>query len=41
MPKKTKATDTTLTAKDKKTLGSIRDLAGEVVQFAERGKLIR
>src|SRR5213596_4163427 len=38
MPKKTKATDTTLTAKDKKTLGSIRDLATEVVQFAERGR---
>src|SRR5437773_9672935 len=41
MPKKkTKSTTDTvnLTAKDKKTLGSIRDLAGEVVQFAERGR---
>src|SRR5216117_1930431 len=41
MPKKTKKTTTdtaTLTAKDKKTLGSIRGLADEVVQFAERGR---
>ena len=28
----------TLTAKDKKTLGSIRDLADDVVQSAERGR---
>src|SRR2546427_12400683 len=38
MPKKTKTTDTALTAKDKKTLGSIRYLADEVAQFAERGR---
>src|SRR5437016_9311202 len=40
MAKKTKTTtDTsTLTAKDKKTLGSIRGLADDVVQFAERGR---
>src|ERR1043166_2506704 len=39
MPKKTKTTDTvSLTTKDKKTLGSIRGLADEVVQFAERGR---
>src|SRR5205809_7428666 len=38
MPKKTKTTDTALTAKDKKTLGSIRYLADEVGQFAERGR---
>src|SRR5438876_8679694 len=38
MPKKTKTIDTALTAKDKKTLGSIRYLADEVAQFAERGR---
>jgi DNA topoisomerase-6 subunit A len=40
MAKKTKkaSATATLTAKDKKTLGSIRDLAGDVVQFAERGR---
>src|SRR5205814_10282511 len=40
MAKKTKKTsDTvTLTAKDKKTLGSIRGLAEEVVQSADRGR---
>src|SRR5216117_2549213 len=40
MAKKTKKnSDTvTLTTKDKKTLGSIRDLATEVVQFVERGR---
>jgi DNA topoisomerase-6 subunit A len=40
MAKKTKKTSVTatLTAKDKKTLGSIRDLAGGVIQFAERGR---
>src|SRR5437870_9534379 len=38
MPKKTKTTDTALTAKDKKTLGSIRGLADSVVQSAERGR---
>jgi len=36
-PKKTSET-VTLTVKDKKTLGSIRDLATEVVQFADRGR---
>src|SRR3989475_10740288 len=40
MAKKTKKTSetATLTGKDKKTLGSIRDLAGEVIQFADRGR---
>src|SRR5215467_14105052 len=40
MAKKTKKTSetVTLTTKDKKTLGSIRDLATEVVQFADRGR---
>src|SRR5437762_7641829 len=42
MAKKTKTKATTdgvsLTAKDKKTLGSIRYLADEVAQFAERGR---
>src|SRR2546427_12680084 len=41
MPKKTKTATTdgvSLTAKDKKTLGSIRYLADEVAQFAERGR---
>src|SRR5438876_1506609 len=40
MAKKTKAPSetVTLTAKDKKTLGSIRGLADEVVGFAERGR---
>src|SRR3989454_4240539 len=38
MPKKTKTNTATLTAKDKKTLGSIRGLADDVVQFAERGR---
>src|SRR5437867_8411064 len=40
MAKKSKSTsDTvTLTIKDKKTLGSIRGLADDVVQFAERGR---
>src|SRR5437588_4820562 len=40
MAKKTKKpSDTaTLTGKDKKTLGSIRGLADDVVQFAERGR---
>src|SRR5260370_28662408 len=40
MAKKTKKTTETVTftAKDKKTLGSIRSLADEVVQFAERGR---
>ena len=40
MAKKTKKTSetVTLTGKDKKTLGSIRDLAGEVIQFADRGR---
>src|SRR5881396_33152 len=41
MPKKTKTTATdgvSLTAKDKKTLGSIRYLADEVAQFAEHGQ---
>ncbi len=40
MAKKTKKTSETLTltGKDKKTLGSIRGLADEVVQFAERGR---
>src|SRR5690349_17443931 len=36
-PKKTSETQP-LTVKDKKTLGSIRDLATEVVQFADRGR---
>ena len=36
-PKKPSET-VTLTGKDKKTLGSIRDLATGVVQFAERGR---
>jgi len=40
MAKKTKKTSetVTLTGKDKKTLGSIRGLADDVVQFAERGR---
>src|SRR5437870_2371617 len=40
MAKKTKKTSetVTLTIRDKKTLGSIRDLATEVVQFADRGR---
>src|SRR5215468_8908678 len=41
MAKKTKTSDkaaVTLTAKDKKTLGSIRGLADEVVQSADRGR---
>jgi DNA topoisomerase VI subunit A len=40
MAKKTKRTSetVTLTGKDKKTLGSIRDLATDVVQFADRGR---
>src|SRR6266481_9755097 len=40
MAKKTKKPSETVTlnGKDKKTLGSIRDLAGEVIQFAERGR---
>src|SRR6059036_1673986 len=39
MPKKTKtSTDAALTAKDRKTLGSIRDLADTVIQSAERGR---
>lgn len=40
MAKKTKKTSETvpLTGKDKKTLGSIKDLAGEVIQFAQRGR---
>src|SRR5581483_9319006 len=40
MAKKTKkpAETATLTGKDKKTLGPIRDLAGAVVQFAEGGR---
>src|SRR6266849_7993607 len=40
MAKKTKKTSetVTLTGKDKKTLGSIRDLAGEVIQFVDRGR---
>jgi DNA topoisomerase-6 subunit A len=36
--KKTAQTQTKLTSKDKKTLGSIRDLADGVVQSAERGR---
>jgi DNA topoisomerase-6 subunit A len=36
--KKTAQTQTKLTSKDKKTLGSIRDLANGVVQSAERGR---
>jgi DNA topoisomerase-6 subunit A len=35
---KTPSENVTLTGKDKKTLGSIRDLATGVVQFAERGR---
>src|ERR1051326_7638309 len=39
MAKKTKKSETvTLTTRDKKTLGSIRDLATDVVQFADRGR---
>src|SRR6266849_7434697 len=40
MAKKTKKTSesATLTVKDKKTLGSIRGLADEVVQFADKGR---
>ena len=43
MPKKTKPTKKTietaaLTVKDKKTLGSIRNLADDVVQSAQRGR---
>src|SRR5256712_11161840 len=38
MPKKTKTTDTALTAKAKKPLASTRYLADEVAQFAERGR---
>ena len=34
----TQTTETKLTSKDKKTLGSIRDLADGVVQSAERGR---
>jgi DNA topoisomerase-6 subunit A len=37
--KKSSSSDTvTLTSKDKKTLGSIRGLAEDVVQFADRGR---
>jgi DNA topoisomerase-6 subunit A len=36
--KKTAQTQTKLTSKDKRTLGSIRDLANGVVQSAERGR---
>src|SRR5256884_3289247 len=36
--KKPTTDSATLTAKDKKTLGSIRGLADDVVQFAERGR---
>src|SRR5262245_16411040 len=37
-PTKSEAKQTALTAKDKKTMSSLREVAGEVVALAERGR---